>query len=111
MIQFTSIFSCGLPFYSVECLMMHKIFKFSPSPICLFPLVTCAFPDVPRNDCQVQCSNAICRDTVVSNSVPLWTISCQAPLSMGFFSQDYWDGLPFPSPSNTVVLKGVFCFF
>ena len=24
-----------------------------------------------------------------------WTGSCQAPLSMGFFSQEYWSGLSF----------------
>ena len=28
----------------------------------------------------------------------LWTESCQAPLSMGFSRQEYWSGLPFPSP-------------
>ena len=26
-----------------------------------------------------------------------WTIACQALLSMGFFRQEYWTGLPFPS--------------
>ena len=26
------------------------------------------------------------------------TVACQAPLSMGFFRQEYWSGLPFPSP-------------
>ena len=25
-----------------------------------------------------------------------WTVVCQAPLSMGFFRQVYWSGLPFP---------------
>ena len=29
-----------------------------------------------------------------------WTVACQAPLSMGFSRQDYWSGLPFPSPGN-----------
>ena len=29
--------------------------------------------------------------------VTLWTIACQAPLSMGFPKQEYWSGLPFPS--------------
>ena len=28
------------------------------------------------------------------------TVSCQAPLSMGFFRQEYWNGLPFPSPGD-----------
>ena len=27
----------------------------------------------------------------------LWTIALSAPLSMGFFGQEYWSGLPFPS--------------
>ena len=29
-----------------------------------------------------------------------WTVVCQAPLSMGFSRQEYWDGLPFPSPGD-----------
>ena len=32
--------------------------------------------------------------------VTLWTIAYQAPLSMGFSRQDYWSGLPFPSPED-----------
>ena len=27
-----------------------------------------------------------------------WTVACQASLSMGFSRQEYWHGLPFPSP-------------
>ena len=29
-----------------------------------------------------------------------WTIAHQAPLSMGFSRQEYWSGLPFPSPGD-----------
>ena len=29
-----------------------------------------------------------------------WTVSRQAPLSMGFFRQEYWSGFPFPSPGD-----------
>ena len=29
-----------------------------------------------------------------------WTVACQAPLSMGFSRQEYWSGLPFPSPGD-----------
>ena len=29
-----------------------------------------------------------------------WTAACQAPLSMEFFRQEYWSGLPFPSPGD-----------
>ena len=30
----------------------------------------------------------------------LWTVVCQAPLSMGLPRQEYWNGLPFPSPGD-----------
>ena len=29
-----------------------------------------------------------------------WTAAHQAPLSMGFSRQEFWSGLPFPSPGN-----------
>ena len=29
-----------------------------------------------------------------------WTVAHQAPLSMGFSGQEYWSGLPFPSPED-----------
>jgi len=32
--------------------------------------------------------------------MPLWTVARQAPLSMGFSRQEYWSGLPFPSPGD-----------
>ena len=44
--------------------------------------------------CVLSCS-------VVSDSfVTPWTVACQAPLSMGLFRQEYWNGLPFPPPEN-----------
>ena len=30
----------------------------------------------------------------------LWTVTCQAPLSMGFPGQEYWSWLPFSSPGK-----------
>ena len=29
-----------------------------------------------------------------------WTVACQAPLSVGSSRQEYWGGLPFPSPGD-----------
>ena len=29
-----------------------------------------------------------------------WSVAYQAPLSMGFSRQEYWSGLPFPSPGD-----------
>ena len=32
--------------------------------------------------------------------VTLWTAAHQAPLSIGFFGQEFWSGLPFPPPGD-----------
>ena len=32
--------------------------------------------------------------------VTLWTVACQAPLSMAFPRQEYWNGFPFPPPGD-----------
>ena len=34
---------------------------------------------------------------MLSHVIP-WTSACQTPLSMDFSRQEYWSGLPFPSP-------------
>ena len=38
--------------------------------------------------------------SIVSDSVTSWTVVCLASMSMGFFRQEYWRRLPFPSPGN-----------
>ena len=37
----------------------------------------------------------------VSYSATPWAVACLAPLSMGFSRQEYWSGLPFPSPGSS----------
>ena len=37
---------------------------------------------------------------VVSNSVTPWTVAHQAPLSMGFSREEYWNGLPCAPPGD-----------
>ena len=34
----------------------------------------------------------------MSDSVTPRTVACQAPLSVEFSKQEYWSGLPFPTP-------------
>jgi len=34
--------------------------------------------------------------SVMSDCATLWTVACQAPLSMGLSRQEYWSGLPCP---------------
>ena len=35
---------------------------------------------------------------VMSDSATPWTVAHQVPLSMGVSRQEYWSGVPFPSP-------------
>ena len=36
----------------------------------------------------------------VQLSAILWAAACQVPLSMGLHRQEYWSGLPLPSPED-----------
>ena len=40
----------------------------------------------------------LCHLSRVRLSATPWTMACQALLSIGFSRQEYWSGLPFPSP-------------
>ena len=40
----------------------------------------------------------VCVCSAVSDSATPWTIAHKAPLSMAFSRQEYWSGLPFPTP-------------
>ena len=42
--------------------------------------------------------SVLSRFTHIQLFVTSWTVAHQAPLSMRFSSQEYWNGLPFPSP-------------
>ena len=40
------------------------------------------------------------RSVVSYSFVTPWTSACQAPLSREFHRQEYWNGLPYPSPGD-----------
>ena len=42
------------------------------------------------------CACVLSHFSCVQLFATLWTIACQAPLSMGFSRQEYWSGLPCP---------------
>ena len=66
--------------------------------------------DVPLRTCTGHSTNAGCLQTPVCVYVCVlshvqlfvtpWAVACQVPLSMGFSRQEYWHGLPFPSPRD-----------
>ena len=45
----------------------------------------------------------MCVCPVVSASVTLYAVTCQAPLFIGFSRKEYWSGLPFPTPGDLPV--------
>ena len=60
---------------------------------------------------QIKLTSWLCvlsRFSHVQLSVTLWTIDCQAPLSMGFCRQEYWSALPFP-PLGNLPNPGIDC--
>ena len=42
------------------------------------------------------------RSVLSSSLLTPWTVANKAPLSMEFSRQEYWSGLPFPSPNHVV---------
>ena len=59
-------------------------------------------PQGPQSPSQFQ----LCLGSVVSNSSATpWTVSRQAPLSMGFSRQECWSGFPFPTPGDLSNLR------
>ena len=47
-----------------------------------------------------QLNHTVCVCSVMSDFATPWTSACQAPLSREFHRQEYWSGLPFPSPGD-----------
>ena len=54
---------------------------------------------------QVNCACMLNLFRCVLLFVTLWTIDCQAPPSVEFCRQEYWWGLPFPSPGRLLAFK------
>ena len=61
-----------------------------------------AFPVLVPMTCQYnfELNAQVLSCSVMSKTATPWTVSCQDPLSMGFFRQEYWSRLPFPPPGN-----------
>ena len=98
--------------YSLKTPQRHLLFPLRPRPshaqkhIPLYCMLT-PFREsswVPRviSSCLFLPCNIMCvSHSVVSDSfVTPWTVEHQTPLSMEFSRQEYWSGLPFPSPGD-----------
>ena len=77
-----------------------SFFAFFPfSSFCSTPILCFLFHlsyNIPSsiNTCVLSCFSP------VQIFVTLWTVAHQVPLPMGFPRQEYWSGLPFPSPGD-----------
>ena len=73
-----------------------------PSIIVRMKCVKCFVPHLVEWD-ELADLNLLLKVTVLSHvwlfATP-WTVAYQAPLSMRFSRQEYWNGLPFPSPGD-----------
>ena len=74
---------------------------------CYFPSRPTLFPCCFRKSILYSCLYSIVIVIVIMKSfshvrlfVTPWTVAYQAPPSMGFSRQEYWSGLPFPSPGD-----------
>ena len=54
----------------------------------------CVYANIRKVSILDENSCLLCR--CIRLFVTLWTVACQAPLSMGFSRQEYWGGLPCP---------------
>ena len=52
-------------------------------------------------DLFIVCVRTLSPSVVSDSFATLWTVAHQAPLSMGFARQEYWSGVPLPSPPIT----------
>ena len=60
-------------------------------------------PEVGDGQGGLACCNSWGRiesDTTERLNWTEWTVACQAPLSMGFFRQEFWNALPCPPPGD-----------
>ena len=99
-------FLCSQTFYrSVKCTeKVQSKFSHSENPCSLFPdhesecYQNCRSLCVPsRHHAHPIKSETLGRVWLFPTP---WTVAYQDPPSMGFSKQEYWSGLPFPSPGN-----------
>ena len=71
---------------------------------CSMPLITREMQSKTQWNIISQWSECVCCVLVMLSHVQLfvtpWTVAHQAPLTVGFSRQEYWSGLPFPSPGQ-----------
>ena len=81
---------------SLQKYMACCLLKKRKSPKLLYPSILVLCSEMSCNTLKVK----VKLFSHIQLFVTSWTIAYQAPLSMGFSRQEYWSGLPLPSPRN-----------
>ena len=71
--------------------MSHFLLHFQEGSLLLAP---------PGKAHMPMCMYVLSRSVLSDSLQPHVTVACQAPLSIGFPRQEYWSGLPYPSPGD-----------
>ena len=87
------------PAFLAYPVLAGRFFTTMPPPLCV---CTCVCVCV----CVCVCMHVLSCFSHVQFFAALWTIACQAPLSMGFPRPEYWSGLPF-HPSRDLPDPGI----
>ena len=85
---------CSLPVAGRQLKAFHKLLSLKTPSLCV-PKTMAGLAHV-----LTPTLHACCRSVVSDPFMTPWTVACQAPLSMGFSRQEWWSGLPFPSPGD-----------
>ena len=79
-------------YLTLTCIIMTMILYFPP--ISNVEMGLWLFKMLPESESESEVSQSC------GLFVTPWTAAYQAPLSIGFSRQEYWSGLPFPSPGG-----------
>ena len=91
----------------------HRLVIFTPQRLLVFPIapppISSQFTATMISHVHIHvythfpelfCCNCCLLTTKCLTLVTPWTVTLQAPLSMGFPRQEHWSGLPFPPPGD-----------
>ena len=113
-IHIKSLQSCLILCDPVDCspagssvleILQARILQWSYKIVCVCVCVcACMCACVRACVCKIVCA---CMCSVMSDSLRLWAITCQATLSIRFSSQEYWSGMPFLPKRKHTLRKSV----
>ena len=92
------VFSPSQPLVRIQIWGTHAtcVFLLLPYPPSLSVSFSIRFPRWPLLDLSYPCAHVLSHFSRIRLIATLWTVACQASLSMGFPRQESWSGLPCP---------------